>query len=411
MHDFHYQGGHLCCEGVPLERIAEEVGTPCYVYSRSALEKQFRRFGAAFAAKPHLTCFAVKANSNLSILRFLSRLGSGFDVVSGGELYRVLKAGADPGKVVFSGVGKSPQEILEAMEAGILLFNAESPQELDLLESLARGKRRVARVSLRVNPDVDPKTHPYTATGLRQHKFGIPAEEAPALARKLRSSRWLRLVCVGCHIGSQITELGPFVDAVSKIKKLWLQVRDEGSPLRFLDVGGGLGITYGNEHPPELEEYASAVLGEIGDLDCTLLLEPGRVIVGNAGVLLTRVLYTKSNREKLFSVVDAAMNDLIRPSLYNSFHQIWPESKGSRPLRVMDVVGPVCESGDFFARDRRLPQFRPGELVALLSAGAYGFVFASNYNSRPRAAEVLVHRDRYRVIRRRETYGDLIRPE
>jgi len=411
VHHFWYNKNKLYCEDVPVAEVARKVGTPFYLYSQSTLERHFKTFDMAFGVLPHLTCYAVKANSNLAILGLLRRLGAGFDIVSGGELLRALKAGADPRKIVFSGVGKTPDEIDLGLQHDILQFNIESAAELRTLEARARAKRKVARIALRVNPNVDPKTHPYIATGLRQHKFGIPIEAAPEIYRRACRSDRIKVTGIGFHIGSQITRVEPFIDALHRLKEIVLAMRSDGLDIRYLDLGGGLGITYNDEVPPHPDDYGKAVLEVIKDLDCTLLLEPGRVIVGNAGILVTRVLLTKQNEGKNFVIVDAGMNDLIRPSLYGSYHGIQPETLPGRGRWTADVVGPICESGDFLARDRDMPRVKPKDLLAVMSAGAYGFALSSNYNSRPRIPEVLVHGKRMKVIRKRETFKDLIRSE
>ena len=399
------------CEDVRIADIARRVGTPFYLYSQSALEHHFKVFDAAFADVPHLICYSVKANSNLAVLSFFRRLGSGFDIVSGGELLRVLRIGGDPQKTIFSGVGKTQDEIDLGLKRNILQFNIESAPELELVIARARALRKVAPISVRINPDVDPRTHPYIATGLNQHKFGVPIEEAAELYQKAKRSRYVTITGIGCHIGSQITEVRPFVEALNRLKDMFCHLRSQGIAVRNLDLGGGLGITYSDESPPHPTDYGRAVLEVVKHLDCTLVLEPGRVIVGNAGILVTRVLLTKQNRGKNFVVVDAAINDLIRPSLYGSFHAIRPETISNRDLWQADVVGPICESGDFFAKNREMPTARTGDLLAMMSAGAYGFVLASNYNSRPRVPEVLVKGKQTRVIRKRETFADLIRSE
>jgi diaminopimelate decarboxylase len=368
-------------------------------------------FDAPFRDVRHLVCFSVKANSNLAVLNLFLDKGAGLDVVSGGELYRALKAGADPKKVVFSGVGKGVREMKEALAAGILLFNVESEQELFALDRIAGGLGLRAPVALRVNPDIDPGTHPYISTGLKKNKFGIRIEEAMRTYRLARSLDHVDPVGVHCHIGSQITESSPFVDSLRRVKELVGRLRQEAFSIEYLDLGGGLGITYRDETPPHPRDYAEALLREAGDLDCTLILEPGRVLVGNAGVLVSRVQYVKSGSEKTFVIQDAGMNDCIRPSLYGAYQAVLPVVEREGADIPVDVVGPICESGDFLAKDRLLPPLAPGDLLALMSAGAYGFTMASNYNSRPRAAEVLVRGDRYRVVRKRETYEDLIRGE
>jgi len=410
-HHFPYFDGTLHAERVALSRIAEEVGTPVYVYSRTALEENFRQFDAAFASTPHLVCYSVKANSNVAVLRTFARLGSGFDIVSAGELYRVQQAGGDVSKVVFSGVGKSAEEIRAALRAGILCFNVESAAELEQIDAVAASQGCRAPVAIRVNPDVDPKTHPYIATGLRKSKFGVPMEHALEAYEAARRYRNIDVVGIDCHIGSQLTDVSPFRDALSRVRELWETLVQRGFSLRLLDVGGGLGIRYRDEQPPTYAEYAETVLNALQPLPGTVVLEPGRSLVGNAGVLVTRVQYLKTAGEKNFVIVDAAMNDLIRPSLYGSYQAILPVHRIDGTPKIVDVVGPVCESGDFLAKDRELPSTKPGDLLAVMSAGAYGFVMSSNYNTRPRAAEVLVHGDRFTVVRLRETLEDLVRGE
>jgi len=411
MHHFHPRNGELHAEEVPLREIAERVGTPCYVYSLATLRRHYHVFDQAFAAVPHLVCFSVKANSNLAVLHTFAREGSGFDIVSGGELFRALKAGATPGKIVFSGVGKKRDELAAALQAGILMFNVESPGELDVINAVAGEMRTKARVALRVNPDVDPKTHPYISTGLKKSKFGIHIQRSLEDYRRARSLPHLEVVGVDCHIGSQLTTVPPFVDALQRIRDLVTRLHDEHFRIDYIDMGGGLGITYNDEQPPEPQQYARALTEGLQGLNATLLLEPGRVIVGNAGILLTRVLYLKSTDEKNFVVVDGGMNDLIRPALYNSYQAIHPVVQRNGKRFTADVVGPVCESGDFFAKDRELPVVAPGDLLAVMSAGAYGFVMASNYNTRPRAAEVIVDGATFHVVRQRETLDDLVRGE
>lgn len=400
----------LSMDGVPLVALAERYGTPLYVYSRADLEAAWHAFDAALGTHPHLVCYAVKANSNLAILALLARLGSGFDIVSGGELERVLAAGGDPQRVVFSGVGKSVEEMRQALTHDILCFNVESEAELDRLEAVAQAMGRRARVSLRVNPDVDPRTHPYISTGLEANKFGVPVADAAALYRRAATSRHLEVVGVDCHIGSQITELSPFVDALDRVLALVDELEEAGIPLRHLDVGGGLGIRYRAEQPPMPGEYAASILARLAARPLTLLLEPGRAIVGNAGVLLTRVEYLKRGQQKNFAIVDAGMNDLLRPALYEAYHEILPVEERDLPACRYDVVGPVCESSDFLGRDRMLA-IAPGDLLAVLSAGAYGMSMSSNYNSRPRAAEVLIDGGVSHLIRRRETAAELFAHE
>ncbi len=415
MHAFQYRRQTLWCEKTPLPRLARAVGTPCYVYSEQTLRRHFLAFDEAFADLPHLTAFAVKANSNLAILKLFADEGGGADVVSGGELYRALAAGIEPGKIVFAGVGKQAQEMHDALQAGILMFNVESYQELELLNRIARQRRQRARVALRVNPDIDPKTHPYISTGLKKSKFGVNIRQALHFYRTAAGLRHIEIVGIHAHIGSQITQLGPFLDAVVKVLRLIERLRSEHIQVKYLDLGGGLGITYESETPPHPRALAAALTPLLrpwlAATGCTLIFEPGRVIVGNAGILLTRVLYVKEGHPHPFVVVDAGMNDLIRPSLYGAYHEIRPVERRRGRARAVDVVGPICESGDFLAKNRRLQECRPGDLLAVMSAGAYGFAMASNYNARPRAAEVLVRGSRHTVIRKRETYRDLIRGE
>jgi len=411
MHYFDIKDGQMHCEEVPLARIAEEVGTPVYVYSKRTLERHFRAFDEPFAGTDHIVCFSVKANSNLAILKLFADMSSGFDIVSGGELYRVLKAGADAQIIVYSGVGKTRDEIEAALEAGIMMFSIESFQELEEIDRVAGKMGKHAPMALRINPDVDPQTHPYITTGMRSNKFGIDISLALDGYRKARELPHVEPVGVTCHIGSQLNELSPFVDSLSRLKDLVAQLRDEGFDIRYLDLGGGLGITYSDEEPPLPSDYARVLKDEAKDIDVTLVLEPGRVIVGNAGILLTRVLYTKDAPEKHFVIVDAGMNDLVRPSLYNAHHEIKAVAPGQGKQRKADMVGPICESGDFLAKDRLMPEFAAGDLATVMSAGAYSFTMASNYNSRPRAAEVMVDGSTYRVIRRRETYDDLVTNE
>jgi diaminopimelate decarboxylase len=406
---FSYIANELHAEKVPLSRIAERYGTPCYVYSRAALTEAWRAFDAAFAGRDHLVCYAVKANSTLAVLNLLARLGSGFDIVSGGELARVLAAGGDPRKVVFSGVGKTAEEMRQALTAGIHCFNVESESELARLEAVAAQCGKTAAVSLRVNPDVDPRTHPYIATGLKENKFGIAYEDAPGLYRKARAMRHLAVIGIGCHIGSQLTDVAPFVAALDRILELADRLHAEGIPLAHVDIGGGLGIRYKDESPPDVAEYARALTGRLGKRALKLLLEPGRALSGHAGLLLTRVEYLKHGRERNFAVVDAAMNDLMRPALYDAWHDVLPVAAGSGG-KTYEVVGPVCESGDFLARARTLA-LREGDLLAIMAAGAYGMSMSSNYNTRPRAAEVMVDGAQAHVIRERELVSELMARE
>jgi len=408
MHHFHYHEGELYCEGVPVQDIAARVGTPFYLYSSATLQQHYRVFDQAFAGMSHVVCFAVKANSNLAVLRLFINEGSGVDIVSGGELFRALKAGVDPARVVYSGVGKRPEEIRDALEAGILMFNVESSQELSAINDMAGRLGRKARISLRVNPDVDPQTHPYISTGLKKNKFGINIAAARQEYRRAQSLPHLEVVGVACHIGSQLTQLTPFVETLERLRGLIGQLEEDGIAVRYLDIGGGLGIQYNEEAPPHPKEYGQAIQTAMGGLNCTLILEPGRVLVGNAGILVTRVLYTKEGEERNFIVVDAAMNDLARPSLYGSYHALQPVVQRERGEVVASVVGPICESGDFLVKDRLVPDFVSGEMVAVMSAGAYGFTMSSNYNSRPRVPEILVHEHEFYVIRERENFDQLI---
>ena len=395
-------------EEVPLPEIIQEIGTPCYIYSRATLEHHFRTFDQAFSGIPHLTCYAQKANSNLSLLRLFGRLGGGTDIVSQGELYRALKAGIPPERIVYSGVGKTPEEIRYALKERILLLNVESPEELKLVNDIAGQMKRKAPVGIRVNPDIDPKTHPYISTGLKKNKFGINIKQSLEEYRLAQSLSHLNVVGVDCHIGSQLLETQPFLEAIQKLKNLIAQLKALNINIQYLDLGGGLGITYNQEEPPHPREYAKAIIKELGRMPYTLILEPGRVIVGNAGILVARVLYVKKGEEKNFVIVDAGMNDLLRPSLYSSFHFIQPVVRRNRPKIQADIVGPICETGDFLGKDRMLPLPKAGDFLAVMSAGAYGFSMASNYNSRPRAAEVLVDGGAYHLIRKRETYAQMV---
>ncbi len=408
---FRYQKKDLFCEGVSVAELSEKIGTPFYLYSYATLKHHFEVFDGAFARIPHLVCFSVKVNSNIALLKLFFSLGGGADIVSGGELFRALQAGVDPQKVVFSGVGKTREEMSYALKSGILLFNVESPQELHVLNDVARELDLPASIAIRVNPDIDPKTHPYIATGLKQSKFGVDWETASRMYTEALKLSHIRVKGIDCHIGSQVTEVEPFVEALNKLKAFIVTLKKKNVDIEWLDLGGGVGITYDQEEPPHPSEYAEAIIREMDDLDCCLILEPGRVIAGNGGVLVTRVLYEKVSDGKHFYIVDAAMNDLIRPSLYGSYHGLLPVSKGRRKKIQADVVGPICESGDFFARDREMNPLKPGELVAIQGAGGYGFVMSSNYNSRPRVPEVLVKENRSWIIREKETYEDLIQKE
>ena len=407
MSAFAYRGERLCAEAVPLDRVAETFGTPCYVYSRAALEAAFHAYERALARRDHLICYAVKANSSLAVLNLLARLGSGFDVVSGGELERVIAAGGDPRKTVFSGVGKSADEMRAALAAGILCFNVESESELMRLDRIAGERGKTAPVSLRVNPDVDAHTHPYIATGLKESKFGVAYEDALPLYRTAAASPNLRVVGIDCHISSQITETAPFVAALQKLLDLVDRLAAERIDVAHIDVGGGLGIRYRDETPPPVADYVHALTARLGDHRQKILLEPGRSLTGNAGILLARVEYLKHGAHRNFAILDAAMNDLIRPALYEAWHDIQPVQPGRAPARRYEVVGPVCESGDFLGRAREL-SVAEGDLVAIMSAGAYGMTMSSNYNTRPRAAEVMVSGNEMHLIRARESVAQLI---
>ena len=407
-----YRDQTLYSEGVPLADIARREGTPSYVYSSAAILDRFRAYDQAFGDVPHKVCYAVKANGNLAILKLLSEAGAGFDIVSGGELFRVLKAGADPAAVIFSGVGKTAQEIDYALEHNIRGFNAESEPELALIDSLAARRGLKPRIALRVNPDVDASTHPYISTGLRKHKFGIDIAEAESVYERAKALPNLVLEGVSCHIGSQILDIEPMLEVFDKMVALADRLRARGLPIRTLDLGGGLGVAYkpGDKAPP-IDEYIRAMCQKTAGSGLEILIEPGRSIVAEAGVLLTRVLYRKTNGDKEFVIVDAAMNDLIRPALYHSHHEIVPLRRNQAGMITADVVGPICETGDFLARGREVPNVMPGDLLAVCTVGAYGFVASSNYNARPRPPEVLIQGDNYRVIRKRETFDDLIRGE
>jgi len=412
---FPYRGNELYCEEVPLSKIAAEVGTPAYVYSRSELERAYKAFDAALEGIPHRVCYAVKANSSLGVLSVLAGLGAGADIVSAGELFRWQKAGGDPKKVVFSGVGKTEEEMKLALAAGIGCFNVESGEELDVLDRVARSVGARAKIALRVNPDVDPETHPYISTGLKQNKFGVAMAEARPLLRHASKLAGLEISGVDFHIGSQLIKTSPFTDSIARLTQLVTDLANDGIKLDHVDIGGGLGIDYGKgDVVPSPAEYGVAVrtaLAPLVKLGISVYTEPGRVIVGAAGALLSRVLFRKRNEEKHFTIIDAAMNDLMRPALYQAYHPIKPVLNPNRPVHKTDVVGPICETGDFIARDRELPELAQGELIWIGAAGAYGATMASNYNTRPRAPEVLVHGAKYTVIRARETYEQLIAGE
>ena len=411
MDHFNYRDGHLQAEGVDLAEIAAQLGTPCYVYSRATLERHWRIFDEALGTHPHLICYAVKANSSLAVLQVLARLGSGFDIVSEGELARVLRAGGDPSRIVFSGVGKRTSEMRAALQAGIRCFNVESEPELQRLNEVAGESGDVAPVSLRVNPDVDAGTHPYISTGLRDNKFGIDVDIALDTFRRAADLPNLEVTGIDCHIGSQLTDITPFVDALERVLVLVDRLQEDGITLQHIDLGGGLGIQYEQQdHPPLPDAYALELLAHLNGRPQQLLLEPGRAIAGNAGILLTRVEYLKHTQHKNFAIVDAAMNDLQRPALYNAWHEIVPVQPREGDTTSYDVVGPVCETGDFLGKQRELA-LAGGDLLAVRSAGAYGFTMSSNYNSRPRAAEVMVDGDQLHVIRKRESVDDLYRDE
>lgn len=408
MDHFEYCNGELYAEDVPVSRIAQEVGTPAYIYSRATLERHWYAFDTAFGDYPHLVCYAVKANSNLAVLNLLARLGSGFDIVSGGELERVLRAGGDPAKVVFSGVGKSAAEIRHALEVGIQCFNVESESELRHINEIASGMDTVAPIALRVNPNVDPKTHPYIATGLATSKFGIDINRALDVYADAAQLSGLEIVGVDCHIGSQLTEVDPFLDALDRVLDLIKNLQDQGIELHHLDLGGGLGIRYDDEEPPEPAEQAAAITRRLreSDINLPVHIEPGRAIAGNAGILVTKVEYLKRAPERNFAIVDAAMNDLMRPALYQAWHLIEPLKPRVGAREPWEIVGPVCETGDVLGSGRALA-LEEGDLLAIKSAGAYGFTMSSNYNSRPKAVEVMVDGDNFQIVRKRETMDSL----
>jgi diaminopimelate decarboxylase len=408
---FQRRDGWLHAEGVSLARIADAVGTPVYVYSATALAERFEALDEAFAGVPHLIAYSIKSNPNLAVVRTLINRGAGVDVTSKGELFRALRAGGEGSRMVYSGVGKRDDEIEAALEAGIKMFNVESRAELRRIDAVAAQLGVVAPIAFRVNPDVDPQTHPYISTGLRTNKFGIPFSEAAEAYAEAKTLEHVHAIGVDCHIGSQITNVQPFSDALARVGELVRDLRDAGHSIEVIDVGGGLGVVYDDEVPPTMQEYAAVVCDTVAGLECELVLEPGRSITANAGVFLTQVLYEKRNEDKHFVVVDGAMNDLIRPALYQAHLGIEPVGPPREARHVVDVVGPVCESGDFLAKQRQLPAVERGELLAVLSAGAYGFSMGSNYNGRPRGAEVLVRGDQFEVVRQRETLEDLIRGE
>lgn len=411
MDHFDYRNGQLYVEDVPVAEIAERFGTPAYVYSRAALERHYRAYDDALAGRPHLVCYAVKANSNLAVLDVLARLGAGFDIVSAGELERVIRAGGDPSRVVFSGVGKQPWEMQRALEAGVRCFNVESDTELERLNQVAGELGVVAPVSLRVNPDVDAGTHPYISTGLKENKFGIDIDEALSVYQRAAQLPNLKIVGVDCHIGSQLTTVAPFLDALDRVLALVDELAEQGIHVHHLDMGGGLGVTYDKETPPDPGTYVAALLERLGDRPLEVILEPGRSIAANAGILLTRVEFLKCTAHRNFAIIDAAMNDLIRPALYSAWQAIVPASpREDVEEKVWDLVGPVCETGDFLGKDRRL-RLAAGDLLAVLSAGAYGFVMSSNYNTRNRPPELMVDGDRVYLVRERESLDDQLRLE
>jgi diaminopimelate decarboxylase len=411
MDNFEYRDGRLYCEDMSLEHIADRFGTPLYVYSRDALERAYLAYAQALEGRDALVCYAVKANSNIAVLNVLARLGAGFDIVSLGELERVLKAGGDPARVVFSGVGKQAHEIRRALEVGIHCFNIESEPELERVNAVAAEANLRARVSFRVNPDVDAGTHPYISTGLKENKFGIAIERARAVYARAAGLSHIDIVGMDCHIGSQLTELRPFLDALDRLLVLVDELADDGIQIRHLDLGGGLGVCYTDEQPPSAADYIAAVIDQLGDRPLSLIFEPGRSIAANAGVMLTRVEFLKSNGDKHFAIVDGAMNDLIRPALYGAYQDIVPlRLREDGESRTYDLVGPVCETGDFLGKDREL-NLQPGDLLAVCSAGAYGFVMSSNYNTRPRPAEVMVNDNQVHQVRKRESIGDLLHGE
>ena len=411
MHHFHYRDGVLHAEDVPLPTIADAVGTPFYCYSAATLRHHFRVFSQPFAHRDHLVAFSAKANSNLAVLHLLAQEGSGLDIVSRGEMERGLRAGIPAERMVFSGVGKRRDELEAALDAGVLVINVESAAELELLDAVAGARGERAPVSIRVNPDVDPETHPYIATGLRASKFGVPIDEARDLYARAAGMAGIRVVGVDCHIGSQLTSVAPFVEALRRLQALMEALAADGHDIHHLDLGGGLGISYLDEAPPHPEAFGQAINDQLGDWPGRLIFEPGRVIAGNAGVFVTEVLYTKDQPDKRFAIVDGAMNDMMRPSLYGAEQEIRPVRETGSAAETVDVVGPICESGDFLAKDRPLPPLAAGDRIAMMSAGAYGATMASNYNTRPRAPEVLVSGDRFKVVRRRETIDQLLENE
>lgn len=411
MHFFRYKDNELYAEDVPVTELVAAFGTPLYIYSYNTILRHFKAYDDAFDGVPHIICFALKANTNSAILKILAKNGGGADIVSGGELFRALKAGIIPKKIVYAGVGKTEEEIRYALKSRILMFNIESEDEVYEIDRIAREMNVKAPIALRVNPDIDPETHPYIATGLKKHKFGIPIDDALEYYRSIKRLKNLEIVGIHKHIGSQIIKVSPFTEALKRVLLLLEELERNGISIKYLDIGGGLGITYKDEVPPLPKDLAHNLLPLLKGKKLTLIVEPGRSIVGNAGMLVTKVLYLKKGEEKEFVIVDAGMNDLVRPAFYGSYHHIQPVKKRKRKSIVADVVGPICESSDFLARDREIQQVRKGEYIAVMSAGAYGFSMSSNYNSRPRVAEVIVKGKEYALIRKRETYKDLIRDE
>ncbi len=412
MNYFEYKADELYAENVAIKDIVAKVGSPVYVYSHATLERHFKAFDSAFANMPHTICYSLKANSNQSVLKTFFKLGGGVDIVSGGELYRSLKAGVDPGKVVYSGVGKKDEEIEYALNTGILMFNVESEQELTRIGEIAARMGKKAGIAIRVNPDVDPGTHPYITTGLKNAKFGITIDRAISEYKRAKDLPGIEILGIDCHIGSQLTKVTPFVDSINKLKRVIATLRDEmGIELKYFDIGGGLGIQYNDEEPPLPADYGKEIVAATKDLGMHLIFEPGRNLVGNAGILVATCLYTKSRDDKNFVMIDAGMNDLARPALYGSFHGVQAVRKDQDGLIVADIVGPICESGDFLVKERQVPMFRQDDLMAFMSAGAYGFAMSSSYNSRPRVAEVMVKGDAFEVVRERETVEDLIKGE
>ena len=411
MHLFKYRADELYAEEVPVKKLAEKYGTPLYIYSYNTLSRHFRAYDDAFNDYPHIICFAIKSNSNMAILRLFAKNGGGADIVSGGELYVALKAGMKPEKIVYAGVGKTEDEIRFALKSKILMFNVESEDELRGIDRVAGEMERMAPVALRINPDIDPETHPYVATGLRRHKFGIPIEEALEYYRLASRLKNINVIGIHKHIGSQITRISPFVDALKRILLLIDKLSIQGVKIYYLDIGGGLGISYRDEEPPVPKDLARNLIPLLKGRKLTLIMEPGRSIVGNAGILVTKTLYLKKGEEKEFIIVDAGMNDLIRPSLYGAYHHLLPVVRKKRNTVLCDVVGPICESSDFLATERELSRVKQGEYIAVMGAGAYGFSMSSNYNSRRRAAEVLVKGREHFLIRERETYSDLVKKE